>query len=282
MAFTDDIPVGSRDALDEMWFNSINEETHEVVWTKQENLDIDSDISCVINEETKQLVIKGFDFANLWCGKDTDHTNTRQIEEGMANYDNQADGYRGFKLVAEFPIVVAEDAVGGPDVPTNKFDISGLFNADAEGTPTGTAIVTYPKPALTIPVRLTIEKSGLLPGESASFTLQRRLAQTGTTYEDFTTFVLTGVAGDDNPFVRFVNLDPRYYYRVKENGWSWAYENAAQDVDTCPTTEDPNLGNPIVIDNTHKTDIPLHAEAKAVNKMKATGSTTSTVYDLTQ
>ena len=65
-----------------------------------------------------------------------------------------------------------------------------------------------------------------------------------------------------------INLDPTYYYRIKENGWSWAYENGARIEADCPTTEDPELVNPIVIVNTAKTTTPRHAEAKASNHLK--------------
>ena len=285
LLFTDDVAIDAnggtgRPALEEIWFNSENAE-HEVVWTKKTNYDVDANIAYVI--DGKKLIFKGFDFANLWCGHDGEetHNNTRQISSGMKNYDRQADGYRGFRLVAEFPIVVAENAVGGPNVPTNKYEQSGLFPSEDGSTPSSNPIVNYPKPALPIPIRLTIQKTGLKPGESASFTIQRKLAGSTEEYADFTTFVLTGnETATDIPEVRLINLDPSYHYRVKETGWSWAYENA--DPTAYPSTEDLTLGNPIVFENTPETDTPKHAEAKAVNKMRSTGSQTVTVYDKTE
>ena len=270
LAFTNEVPVGTRPALDEIWYESVDEDGN-VSWEKKENVRIDTEVECVIDAANKKLIVKGFDFAKLWCGLDemADHHNTRQIQEGDLNYDHQVAGYRGFKMVVEFPIVVAEGAVGGPDVPTNTVGLSGLFKTDEEGNPEGNAIVNFPEPSLTVPVRLVIQKKGLKPGESASFTLQRRKAVAGTQYKDYTTFILTGTAaGEEDPIVRMVNLDPAYYYRVKENGWSWAYENSAQVDATCPTTEDPDLVNPIVVVNTAKTDTPRHAEAKVTNRMR--------------
>ena len=285
LLFTDDVAIDAnggtgRPALEEIWFNSENAQ-HEVVWTKKTNYDVDADISYVI--DGKKLIFKGFDFANLWCGHDGEetHNNTRQISSGMKNYDRQNDGYRGFRLVAEFPIVVAENAVGGPDVPTNKYELSGLFPSDDGSTPSTTPIVNYPKPALPIPIRLVIQKTGLKPGESASFTVERKLANSSTaTWDEFTTFVLTGnETATDIPEVRLINLDPRYHYRVKESGWSWAYENA--DPSFVPSTEDGDRPNPIVFEN-DPIGGPKHAEAKAVNKMRKTGSQTNTVYDKTE
>ncbi len=276
LAFAQPVQASSRGSLDEIWFyNSENADP----WTKQENLDIDNGISCVITG--KQLVFKGFDFANLWCGKDviTEHHNMQQVSSSDPNAAYQDPTYRGFKLIAEFPIVVADHALGGVDVPTNDYDHSGFFTSNDDGVPTGQAIVNYPKPALTVPIRLVIQKTGLKEGESASFTIQRKKIGGADDYTDFTSFVLTGIAGSNAPEVRLVSLDPTYYYRVKETGWSWAYENA--DPNFVPSTEDPNLVNPIQFRNDPKTDTPKHAEAKAVNKMRSwSASTTTTVYDL--
>ena len=279
LAFTDDVPVASRPALEELWFNSVDEHG-DVTWEKKTGLDIDKDIKCVIDGKT--LVFKGFDFAGLWCGKDDDpdHHNTQQISEGMKNFGIADPQYRGFKLIAEFPIIIDENALGGPDVPTNIYDLSGLFPSDESGTPSGSPIVNYPKPQLTIPIKLVIQKSGLAQGESASFTIERKLIGSSEPYTLFTTFVLTGAAaGENNPEVRFVSLDPRYYYRVRETGWSWAYEQA--DPSFLPSTENPNLGNPIVFDNDPDEDTPRHAEAKAVNRMRSfSSSTTTTIHDV--
>lgn len=218
----------------------------------------------------KRLIFNGFDFENLWCGLDgdIDHHNTRQISPDDPNYAFQQDGYRGFKLVAEFPISVAEDAVGGTDIPTNATADSGLFISDGKGNPEGEAIANYPKPVLTIPIRLIIQKSGLAEGESASFTIQRKLIDSEDDYSDFTSFILTGTAsGSDDPEVKLLSLDPRYHYRIKETGWSWAYERAS----FLPSTEDRGLTNPIVFENRPVSDTPRHAEAKSVNRMSSVG-----------
>ena len=269
LAFAEDVPVDSRPPLEEIWFDRVDERGR-VTWTKKTDLNIDGDISFEIDD--KQLIFKGFDFENLWCGLDgdTDHHNTRQISADDPNYAFQQDGYRGFKLVAEFPIILSEDAVGGAEIPTNATADSGLFLSDGEGNPEGDAIANYPEPVLTIPIRLIIRKSGLAEGESASFTIQRKLIDSTEEYTDFTSFILTGTeSGSDDPEIRLLSLDPRYHYRVKETGWSWAYERT--DPSYAPSTEDRGLTNPIVFENQSAGDTPRHAEAKAVNRMSSVG-----------
>ena len=163
---------------------------------------------------------------------------------------------------------MSEDAVGGADIPTNATADSGLFLSDGEGNPEGDAIANYPEPVLTIPIRLIIRKSGLAEGESASFTIQRKLIDSTEEYTDFTSFILTGTeSGSDDPEIMLLSLDPRYHYRVKETGWSWAYEQAS----FLPSTEDRGLTNPIVFENRPADNTPRHAEAKAVNRMSSVG-----------
>ena len=235
-----------------------------VDWVKK-TMDIDNNITINTDAENDQVTVGGFDYATLWCGPDEEHG-----------------GYHGYKLIFEFPIVISDDAVGGPNVPTN-LGSSGLYPIDDQGNVDLTKpIIKYPIPELTIPIKLIIQKSGLNKGESASFTVERRLIGSST-WEFFTSFVLTGNGSTTtNPEVRLLSLDPNYYYRVKETGWSWAYRSAPP---TYTSTEqiDPRLENPIVFTNTPKTDVPKHAEAKSVNTMKETttegGSTTETIYD---
>lgn len=269
LAFAEDVPVDGRPPLEEIWFDRVGNHGN-VSWTRKTNLDIDADITFVI--DGKQFIFKGFDFANLWCGLDGDpsHGNTRQISAGDPNYAYQEEGYRGFKLIAEFPVIVADDVVGGADIPTNVFSDSGLFISDEDGNPEGAAIANYPEPVISIPIRLVIQKNGMAEGESVSFTVQRKPIDGVGDYEDFASFILTGTAyGSDGPEVRLLELDPRYHYRVKETGWSWAYGQA--DPSFLPSTEDPGLVNPIVFENQPVDYAPRHAEAKAVNKMGSVG-----------
>ena len=263
-AFAQPVLASTRPPLEEIWYNSKDEEGH-TVWTQNTNIDIDEDVACVISG--KQLVFKGFDFANLWCGKDedTDHHNSQQVASDDPNAPYQDPLYRGFKLIAEFPIIVSPNAIGGPGVPTNVFSLSGLYGSDDSGNPQGSPIVNYPSPSLIISVKLVIQKEGLANGESASFTIEsKRYDDPTATYTEFASFVLTG--GDTTPEIRFVSLDPNYYYRIKETGWSWTTDLISPSA--VPTTEDTTLSNPIIFVNRARNNVTTkHAEAKASNHM---------------
>ena len=285
LAFAEPIKVKNREALDELWVIRPKEgsTTGENEWVNlagEYGIDIDNKMKFQVVQETdeygvskgKSIVVSGFNYADLWCGHDGEHNNTRQIEDDDPNYAYQLDGYRGFKLIFEFPIKIDENALGGVNVPTNDWATSGLYQGDDNGNPQGNPEINYPTPDLPVPVKLIIQKKGLQPGESANFTIQRKLIGTSD-WEDFTTFVLTGDASN-TPEIRFINLDASYYYKVKEGAWSWAYEHVSTEY----TTENTTLTNPLVFNNTPEDDTPKHAEAKAVNRMyETTTSTTTTI-----
>ena len=275
LAFADSIPAKDRAAV-KYWINDVvrnpdgtpvldggGKETYE--W-KEKTEDIDENIEAVVDTTNNTVHVTGFNYGDLWCGLDTEHSNEEQYDS--ADYaTTYHEGYRGFKIIIEFPIVIKGDALGGPDEATNTTD-SGLYQTDEDGNPSA-ALVKYPIPSLPVPVKLVIQKTGLNDGDSANFTVQRRLASDpNSEYEDFTTFVLTG--GSTTPEVRIINLDPNYYYKVKESNWSWAYEQvSAAYYTTDPNDPNKKLTNPIVFDNTPKDDTPKHAEAKADNVMKS-------------
>ena len=276
LAFAEPVLVSERRGLEHLWIQK--EETvdgkkvlvwHDMPGESHTTMDIDDLIKFKVTDDSTSIIVYGFNYADLWCGLDgiPEHSNnTRQIEADDPNFDKQLDGYRGFKAIYEFPITVNPNALGGVNVPTND-PSSGLWTADENYDPSNIQ-VPYPQPNLPIPVKLIIQKTGLKFGESANFTVQRRTRTEGSTWEDFTTFVLTG--GVATPEVRIINLDPAYFYKVKEGNWSWAYEAVSPEY----STEDTTLKNPIVFENTPEDDTPKHAEAKATNKMRKTGSTT--------
>ena len=76
------------------------------------------------------------------------------------------------------------------------------------------------------------------------------------------------IVNGNEPNYYQAHLDGYIYYRVKENGWTWAYSDRWQIEANFPTTEDPDLSNPIVITNTPKDDTPKHAEAVKRNELK--------------
>ena len=271
LAFAEPIQIKDRDALDHLW--CVREVPQTDGSTKAEwvdiagefGIDIDSKIAFETTSDGKKITVSGFQYSDLWCGVDPDatHNNTRQMASTDPNAGFAKPGYRGFKLIFEFPIVIDPDALGGVNVPTNDWASSGLFKV-GESEPE----VNYPTPDLPVPVKLVIQKTGLQPGESANFTVQRKLrTDTGDTYVDFTTLVLTGDASQ-TPEVRIINLDPAYYYKVKEGNWSWSYENVSQEYYTTDPNDNPIAKNPIVFKNKPEDDTPKHAEAKATNVLK--------------
>ena len=250
-----------------------DEDNPKYTWIEQKNVDIDGGITVEPDTDDNTVTVTGFNYGDFWCGldPDLDHYNTEQYNS--ADYpDTYQYGYRGFKIIFEFPIRVKDGALGGADVPTNLIG-SGLYDKD------GNTLAEYPRPRLPIPVNLWIQKKGLKPGESASFTiLYKRTAPTAEdpnpTYKPFTRLVLTG-SPDGSPVMgKLLNLDPSFYYKIWEEGWSWAYTNQAQDQGAAPSTEDPDLKNPIVIENKPKDDTPKHAEASKRNVLQKTDTTT--------
>ena len=274
LAFAKPIKVDERRGLQHLWVLRKNS-SGVVEWRDLGGdggrIDIDDDMTFRVSEDGTKILINGFNYADLWCGEDAFHENTRQMASDDPNAEYALPGYRGFKMIFEFPIKLSPDALGGVNVPTND-PSSGLYKADSQGNPSSIE-VPYPEPDLPVPVKLIVRKAGLTMGESANFTVQRKLIADDTAeYEDVLTFVLTG--GVSIPEIRIPNLDPAYYYKVKEGNWSWAYEGVSPEY----STENPSVKNPIVFENNPIPNTPNHAEAKATNKMQTwSASSTSTV-----
>ena len=264
-------------------------------WEKLENVDIDGTsapgpdntdgIRLKINPADNSVSITGFDFSQCWCGLDAEHENVEQYDSSDPNYSHHVAGYRGFKLIIEFPIKITEDAVGGPAVNTN-LPGSGLYMTDENGNKTGEPIIVYPAPTLLVPVNLWISKKGLNKGESASFSIERKLAKKehegdpDPEYEYFTNVMLTGKPGVDSLTVKLLNLDPAYFYRVQENGWSWSYDTVIQPANAGQTTE-TTTHNPFVFQNTKKENMPKHAESVVNNDFKNGQAVTTSSKDHT-
>lgn len=285
LAFAEPVLAGSRDALQHIWvYRQGTDPTATGTWLDlaagtDDGYKVDANLKATKASDGKSIIISGFEFVDMWCGLDevADHYasatagNTRQMAADDPNAGFALDGYRGFKVIIEFPIIVSEGAVGGSGVPTNKERESGFYHSEDGETASGTPIINYQKPKLTIPVMLAVRKEGLGPNESASFTVQMKKIDGSEDWHDYATFVLTCTEDDDKPIQKLINLNPDYYYRIKENNWSWAYSNKAQVEATFPSTdpEDPNYvsSNPIVIVNTPIPNPPKHAEAVSRNDM---------------
>lgn len=240
--------------------------------------DIDENIEAEIDVTTNTVTVGGFEYEALWCGYDPEHNN--QITYDPNDYpDTYKPGYRGFKIIIEFPIVVKDGALGGPTVATN-YTSSGVYQTDENGDKTGLPIVEYPVPTLAIPINLWIEKRGLKPGESATFTILCKKVEpddpNDNEYKPFGRVILTG-SEDGSPVVeKLLNLSPEFFYKIWEEGWAWSYSNQAQDLESAPTTETIKK-NPIVIENHYDDPDVKHAEAGKRNEMGKAESTSSPV-----
>lgn len=237
---------------------------------------IDANISISVDKTSNTVMVGGFEYEELWCGLDTEHANQEQYES--TDYpDTYVQGYRGFKIIIEFPIVVKDGATGGPNVVTN-LSSSGVYTTDDEGN-IDQAIIKYPLPDLPIPINLVIEKHGLIPGESATFTILKKEVvpadPNNNPYVPFNRVTLTGTEDGSPAVERLLNLDPTYYYKIWEEGWAWSYTNQAQDLETAPSTETVT-DNKFVINNEKTDTIIKHAEASKRNVMEKTTSSTTT------
>ena len=280
----DDVKLaGTRDPLQSLWVAKfddegnpeIDPETGGQAWEQLTNYTIDGDIDVDFDTDENTVTVAGFDYSKLWCGSDPVEGHVNSEDYDKADYaDTYKSGYRGFKLIIEFPIVVKDGALGGFNVPTNKPG-SGLYRIDDQGE-IEEKLYDYPEPKLPIPVNLWIEKQGLRPNESATINIYRKLTvkPEGSTVEpEYEFFQRVNFLGkeDGSPVLeKLLNLDPRYFYKVWEEGWSWSYTNQSGDFDSAPSTETVTT-NPIVIKNDYDDPDVKHAEAAKRNKMERTG-----------
>lgn len=280
LAFDEPVEAGSRDLLNVLWTSEVNDQD-EITWTRETNVDVDGAIDVTVEDDPDGnndiIKVTGFDYAKLWCGLDATTTHADNTEQyNAADYGNfdagtgpYIKGYRGFKLIIDIPIALQDNAVGGPQVNTNEPG-SGLKDPR-----TGTLLIQYPRPRLVVPVNLWIQKEGLMKNESATFTIQRKLAEPTATepnpvYKYYTSVNVIGDVNADGTskpvMVKILNLDPSYFYRVVEQGWTWAYTSPAQSEEDAPSTE-TIVVNPFVIQNTPKPTTPKHDEAVKRNNM---------------
>lgn len=199
--------------------------------------------SSVTGGKKDRINVDGFDFSSNFCG----------VYKGAPH---------GYKIVIEIPIMMDEDAVGGPAVATNTTN-SGIYVPGHDDP-----IIKFETPDVDLPVNIHIRKTGLNKGESAKFMIVRIPVGTeetsSTIWEPVTTVFLTKETADSgNPEVKVRGLDPGYIYKIVEDGWSWSYKSSY----TVNRT-DQLITNPFIFTNTQNPDINTkvrHAESKAVN-----------------
>lgn len=254
---------------------------------------VDRDISVALettgdSATPNTIKVTGFDYSSCFCGPVFDEDYEASDPITAADLEN-VDHYQGFKIIIMIPIHMNPDAVGGPNVATNGAG-SGIF-INSEAT---TAFVPYESPKVSLPVNLHIKKTGLEPGESAKFSIERAIIP----YKDdeghwdlddieeddweyvSTVFVTRGDGASDpaSPVVKVRGLpaninvtgseDPvDVVYRVSEEPWGWSYTEDEGNVDPQYTVTS-KVDNPFEFKNSKMTDIKLkvrHAESKATN-----------------
>ena len=246
------------------------------------------------SKDDHRIKVTGFDYSSMFCGpvyrEGYTPSESGTTAQDLANVDH----YQGYKIIIMIPIKMNPDAVGGPDVETNAPG-SGIYISDEDQT----AFVPYESPVVSLPVNIHITKSGLKPGESAKFRIERaNLPESGpVVYDDliwnyvttvFVTQPQNAKETDPDPIVYVrglpANQDVKigegddattehrsFVYRISEENWSWSYDFNAEP----KYTDTDYIDNPFEFVNTPKDNIDVkvrHAESKATNKFK-TGET---------
>lgn len=259
---------------------------------------VDANVNVTLSG-TREIKVKGFDYRSCFCGpiyKDnydpSQHTDAENADPANIK------GYQGYKLIIMIPIKMNPDAVGGPNVATNAAG-SGIFITDGDQN----ALVPYISPTVSLPVNIHITKTGLEPGESAKFKIERAILPEGnvnvanlTDWHYVSTVFVTKRQGQTTePIVKVTGLPANVevkegtgesattkqkdvVYRITEEPWSWSY-----DPQTDPQyTNTSSITNPFTFDNKKKDNIDVlvrHAESKATNIFKSGVVTNNVRYD---
>ncbi len=266
-------------------------------------LKVDANISVSYNATTQAVTVTGFDYSSNFCGPIYEANWNPKTHTAAENAEHVA-RYQGYKIIIMIPIEMNPDAVGGPDVATNAAG-SGIYVSNQEGEG---ALVTFKSPTVSLPVNIHLKKSGLAPGESAKFKIERAQIPTLAEGETFnpaslpasawsyvSTVFVTKPQGaaetDPEPIVKVrglpANMDvtengttthKSFVYRITEEDWSWSYE--AQTPPQYTTTS--NVTNPFTFSNGKEDNIDVrvrHAESKATNVFKSGVVTNNVKYD---
>jgi hypothetical protein len=133
---------------------------------------VDASLGLSYNATTQAVTVTGFDYSSNFCGpiyrsNYQPSQGPEMTEQDLANVDH----WQGYKIIIMIPIKMNPDAVGGPDVPTNATG-SGIYIGNTEGEG---ALVQFKSPNVSLPVNIHLKKTGLSPGESAKFKIERAL-----------------------------------------------------------------------------------------------------------
>ena len=236
---------------------------------KEAGVDVDDAIMKPggITVDGNSITVTGFDYADNWCGP-------------VKTAAGDTTGAQGHKIIIMIPIVNDDNAVGGPGVATNGPG-SGIKDKD------GNMLVHFVSPAVALPVKIQIQTTGLSEGESAKYTIKRRVVGTEN-WEYVTSVLVTRHKGQsDDPSVYLKGLpstcaDGDYQYMIVDDAWDWTYtlENVTgtrTDGSSEPYGPDDDIltdnfaVNPIIFNNSKNTGIApkvRYSESKATNNFK--------------
>ena len=246
------------------------------------NADVDDGINVVVSTTDKKITVTGFDYADNWVGpvyKDETKTTVERAH--------------GYKVIILIPVRSNPDAIGGPNVETNG-DGSGLYDKD------GKPLVPFVSPKVSLPVNLHINTTGLAIGESAKYTIKRKVGDGAWQYVTSVFVTRHKGQGSDDPIVYIKGLPPvgndgEYIYAIEEDKWDWSYSLdsvtgigktgdvtiSGDDLKTTDITTDLFIVNPITFNNSKTEGLApkvRYSESKATNTF-GTGSKAGVGYD---
>ena len=220
------------------------------------------------------VTVTGFDYADNWCGP-------------VTSAAGDTTGAHGHKIIIMIPIVNDPDAVGGPNVATNGPG-SGIKDKN------GDMLVEFAPPAVALPVNIQIQTTGLSVGESAKYSIKRKVGDGDWEYVTSVFVTRHQGQGEDDASVYVKGLPPvcnegEYTYKIESDDWDWSYtlvsvSGVRTDGETEPYGPDDEIltdnfaVNPIIFNNSKTEGLApkvRYSESKATN----TFNTGSDEYD---
>ena len=193
-----------------------------------------------VNINGKEVDVSGFNYGENFCGQ-----HAKIGDDGQPVLDKNGDPVYepgGYKLIITIPIVVDEHNPGGANLPTNEA-ISGIYriNENGEkGKKISSLVDPKDQPQVNLP-NIVIKKSGLQPGHSATFKIEKvgDNDNTPVSVDVFKPFYVTLTGKEGAPFVSTkVKLNAPGRYKVTETSWSWGYDPEATSAWTIKEPQD--------------------------------------------
>lgn len=208
----------------------------------------DLEVTVATNTDgTKRVNVTGFDFSKYWCGSGRTATDP------------------GYKLLIQIPIELSPNAPGGK-MNTNAAG-SGVYIDDLP-------LQMYEIPNVVLP-SLVIQRTGLLPGESAVFIVTRCsmtdpdaktypatfTADTGYRYR---VVVTNDGTSTSTPSVTLFGQKQAWYKVTEETQWAWPSQSQTQTVEqNYKFTSDTDAQHTFTFSGSQKEANIFHHETKA-------------------